>query len=198
MKLASRVACWFLAVVSLVSCSRSRINWILMDETEHFTFYAANSAEAAVPPLAHELEASYDRITKDLQVAAAGRFPVYVFPDIETYHQAIGRLDASASSVGTVQGTAVWLVSPLNPGGALDSQSVLTAGVHEFTHAAVNYLNGSLDQNNYQIPIWLNEGLAGYEARQMTPDWRARIAQRVADGAFPPSVATSCLTDSIR
>jgi hypothetical protein len=62
---------------------------------------------------------------------------------------------------------------------------VLTAGVHEFTHALVNYINGSLDENNYATPIWLNEGLAGYEASQKTADWRTRIAQRVAEGAIP-------------
>lgn len=156
-----------------------------MDETEHFTFFTVKGAEDPGPLLAKELEANYDRITADLQVTATEKFPVYIFGDIETFHQASGQPGASATHVGTTQGIATWLVSPLNSGGVLDTQVVLTAGVHEFTHALVNYVNGSLDENNYQIPIWLNEGLAGYEAHQMTLDWQARMAQLVAEGAIP-------------
>ncbi len=185
MKLASCIVCGALGVISLISCARAKIEWVPVDETDHFTFSATNGAEDAVPLLAQELEANYDRITGDLQITAAEKFPVYIFGDIDMYHQAIGRPDAPESSVGTVQGTAIWLISPLNPGTALDTQGVLTAGVHEFTHALVNYINGSLEKNNYEIPIWLNEGLAGYEAGQMTTDWRTRIAQRVTDGAIP-------------
>ncbi len=156
-----------------------------MEESVHFTFLAGKGAEDAVPLLVKELEANYDRITGDLQVTATKKFPVYVFPDIDTFHRASGQAGASAMHVGTTQGIAIWLVSPLNSGGALDTQAVLIAGVHEFTHALVNYVNGSPDKNNYRIPIWLNEGLAGYEARQMTPDWRATLAQRVAEGTIP-------------
>jgi hypothetical protein len=185
MNFASRIVCCTVAVVSLTSCTRAKVDWVSVNETEHFAFFATSGAEDAMRPLAQELEASYDRIIGDLQVAPDEKFPVYIFGDIVTYHQAIDRPDAPSSSVGTVQGTAIWLVSPLNPGGTLDTQGVLTAGVHEFTHALVNYLNGSLDKNNYEIPIWLNEGLAGYEAGQMTTDWRTRIAQRVTDGAIP-------------
>ncbi|NIO00154.1 MAG: hypothetical protein GTO49_35355, partial [Anaerolineae bacterium] len=176
MMLVKRTACCALAFVSLTSCAQTRVEWMPQDETEHFAFFAATGAEDAVRPLAQELEASYDRITGDLQVTPDEKFSVYVYGDVDTYHQAIGRPDAPASSVGTVRGTAIWLVSPLNPGGVLDTQGVLTAGVHEFTHALVNYINGSLDENNYEIPIWLNEGLAGYEAGQMTTEWRTGIA----------------------
>jgi hypothetical protein len=181
--------CFVLVVSALVSCSSPRIDWIPVEESVHFTFFAGKGAEDAVPLLDKELEANYDRITGDLQVTATKKFPVYVFPDIDTFHQASGQPGASATHVGTAQGIATWLVSPLNPGGALDTQTVLIAGVHEFTHALVNYVNGSLDENNYQIPIWLNEGLAGYEARQMTPDWRAAMVQKVAEGAVP-SIST--------
>jgi hypothetical protein len=183
-----------LAVILLISCARATTEWVRVDETDHFIFFATNGAEDAVPLLAQELEANYDRITRDLQITAAGKFPVYIFEDIDTFHRAEGRPDASPSSIGTVRGIDIWLVSPLNPGDVLDTQEVLTAGVHEFTHALVNYINGSLDKNNYEIPIWLNEGLAGYEAGQMTPDWRARIAQRVADEAVP-SISTDLVPD---
>jgi hypothetical protein len=185
MKLLARIACGALAIALLIACAPAKIDWIPVTETTHFAFFAPSGTEDAVPLLAQELEANYDRITGDLQIVPDERFAVYIFPDIDTYHKAIDRPDAPASSVGTTQGTAIWLVSPLNTGGALDTERVLTAGVHEFAHALVNYINGSLDRNNYEIPIWLNEGLAAYEAGQMTADWRTRMAQEVAEGQIP-------------
>ncbi len=177
---------WIILVINLLSgCAQARTEWVKVDETRHFTFYAARGAEAAVPLLAKELEANYDRITDDLQMTPAGKFPFYVYADIDSYHQAIGEPNAPANSIGSAHGTTISLLSPLNPSGGLDTQAILTAGVHEFTHALVNEINGSLDKNNYSIPIWLNEGLAGYESGQMTPDWRARLVKLVADEAIP-------------
>jgi hypothetical protein len=193
MKLASRIVICTLAAFAVSSCARTKVDWIPVSETAHFAFFTPSGTEDAVPLLADELEANYDRITDDLQVAPDQKFPVYVFGDVGTYHQALGP-DAPAASVGTVQGTDIWIVSPLKPSGTLDTQTMVTAGVHEFVHALVNYINGSLDKNNYLIPIWLNEGLAGYEAGQMTPDWRARITQRVADEAIP-SISSDLVPD---
>ncbi len=194
MKLTTRIAFCVIVIFSLTSCATPELEWVLVGETNHFTFFAAQGGENAISLLEDALEKNYDRITQDLQVTPAEKFSVYVFKDIDTFHKADGRPDASPASVGTVHGVDIWLVSPLNPGDALNTEEALTAGVHEFTHALVNYINGSLDQNNYQIPIWLNEGLAGYEAGQMTPDWRARIAQRVADGAIP-SISNDLVPD---
>lgn len=186
--------CLVLAVVALISCSAPKIEWTLIDESDHFKFFAAKGSEDSAPLLEKELEANYDRITTDLQVDATEKFLVYIFSDIDTFHQASGQRGASATHVGTTQGIDTWIVSPLNPGGTLDTQEVLTAGVHEFTHALVHYVNGSMEENNYEIPIWLNEGLAGYEARQMIPDWRARMTQLVSQNKIP-SIATDLVPD---
>ncbi len=184
-----------LAGLALGACSSSTIEWTLVDESDHFQFFAAKGAEEiSAPLLEKELEASYDRITTDLQVNATEKFPVYIFSNVDSFHKASGQAGASATHVGTTQGSDIWLVSPLNTGGALDTQEVLTAGVHEFTHALVNYVNGSTEKNNYQIPIWLTEGLAGYEARQMIPDWRARMTQLVKENKIP-SIATDLVPD---
>ena len=191
MKQITHCTCFVLAVIALISCSSPSIQWVPVDESEHFIFFTekAKEAEEPVPLLAKELESNYDRITMDLQVDAAEKFRVYIFTDIDTFHQASGQRGASATHVGTTHGTDTWLVSPLNTGGALTTQEVVRVGVHEFTHALVNYINGSLEENNYEIPIWLNEGLAGYEAQQMNPEWRARMIELVADNKIP-SIAT--------
>jgi len=194
MKLTNRILFSTLIMISLTSCSPSKIEWEPASETGHFIFFITEGSQKAVPALADELEANYSRIIQDLQVAPIVKFSVYVFEDVDTFHKADGRPDASPSSVGTTHGIDIWLVSPLNPGGVLNTQEVLTVGVHEFTHALVNYINGSLEENNYQIPIWLNEGLAGYEAGQMSADWRARLAQLIADGAIP-SISTDLVPD---
>ena len=169
----------------LNACTQNEIEWILVMETAHFTFFASNNDRDAVQLLSQALEANYKCITSDLKVDPAEKFPVYIFDDIDIYHNEIGRPDAPSSSVGTVQGTAIWLVSPLNPGKGLDLQDILTISVHEFTHAVVNYINGSTDNNNYLIPIWLNEGLAGYEAGQMTTEWQTKLAEIIANEAIP-------------
>ena len=194
MKRIHRIFFSTLIMISLVSCAPPKVEWKSAGETDHFIFFATGGSENAVPPLADELEGNFTRITEDLQVTPDVKFSVYVFGDVDTFHQADGRPDASPSSVGTTHGIDIWLVSPDNPGPALNTQEVLTIGVHEFTHALVNYINGSLVENNYQIPIWLNEGLAGYEAGQMSADWRARLAQRIADGAIP-SISTDLVPD---
>lgn len=185
MKLANCIVFCVLVAISLISCASPKIDWVPVAETDHFVFFAAKGIEDAVPPLAQELEANYERITQDLRVTTVKKFSVYIFEDIKSFHKVDGNPGSSPSSVGTVHGIDIWLVSPLNPGDVLNTQEVLTAGVHEFTHALVNYINGSLDKNNYQIPIWLNEGLAGHESGQMTSDWRAGIAQLVTDRAIP-------------
>lgn len=180
-----RIACLPLAFLLLVSCADPQIEWLPVQESDHFKFFAAQGAEDAAEPLARELEANYERITRDLQVAPADKFEVYLFADVDSFHRASGRPDAPATSIGTTQGTDIWLVSPLNPSGGLDTQEMLAAGVHEFVHALVHSINGSLDRNNYNIPIWLSEGLAGYEAGQMIPEWRARMRELVAQDAIP-------------
>jgi len=194
MKLTNRILFSILIMISLLSCSPSKIKWEPASETNHFIFFITEGSKNAIPSLANELEANYTRITQDLQVTPTVKFSVYIFEDVDTFHKTDGRPDASPSSVGTTHGIDIWLVSPLNPGDALNTQEALTAGVHEFTHALVNYINGSLKENNYQIPIWLNEGLAGYEAGQMSADWRARLAQLIADGAIP-SINTDLVPD---
>ena len=174
-----------LTIVSLNACAQAQIDWVMTHETEHFSIFTTDGDVRSVLPLSETLEANYERIIADFQMTTAPRFSIYLYPDIDTYHRAIGNPNASPSSVGTIQGTDVWMVSPLYSGGALDTQSMLTVGVHEFTHAVINHVNGSYTQNNYQIPIWLSEGLAGYESGQMTPEWRERMAKLIAEGKIP-------------
>jgi hypothetical protein len=194
MKLVKRVLVFNMIIILLISCAPPKIEWISAGETDHFIFFTTKGSENAVSLLSEKLEANYDRIIQDLQITTTDKFSVYIFEDIDMFHRAEERPNASPSSVGTVRGVDIWLVSPLNPGNRLNTQEVLTAGVHEFTHALVNYINGSLDKNNYQIPIWLNEGLAGYEAGQMTSDWRVRLGQEVTDGAIP-SISNDLVPD---
>ncbi len=99
MKLASRIVICTLAAFAVSSCARTKVDWIPVSETAHFAFFTPNGTEDAVPLLANELEANYDRITGDLLVAPDQKFPVYVFGDVGTYHQALGP-DAPAASSG--------------------------------------------------------------------------------------------------
>jgi hypothetical protein len=61
--------------------------------------------------------------------------------------------------IGDNRGTNVLLTSPANPGNAHDYDEVKTASVHEMAHAYNSLLNP-------RMPLWMNEGIAGYLAGQ--------------------------------
>jgi hypothetical protein len=61
--------------------------------------------------------------------------------------------------IGDNRGTNVLLTSPANPGNAHDYDEVKTASVHEMVHAYNSLLNP-------HMPLWVNEGMAGYLAGQ--------------------------------
>ena len=54
------------------------------------------------------------------------------------------------------------MVSPNNAGTSHNYDQMLQVAVHEFTHSVIWGI-----EKESAIPIWLNEGIAEYEARQM-------------------------------
>jgi hypothetical protein len=134
----------------------------LRNETEHFQFYCVQSDAECLEDLAEALEENYSNITTDLKVDLDFKVKVHVYKDIDTFHKYTGRTDAPDWVVGTAYGNGIEMVSPLNPGGTHNYDSLIKVVVHEFTHVLINNITSS----GIMVPLWLHEGVATYEAKQ--------------------------------
>ena len=134
----------------------------LRKETGHFEFYCVESDEECLGDLAEALEENYLRITTELKADLDFKIKVNVYKDIDTFHKAIGQPGAPNWIVGTAYRNGIQMVSPLNPGGSHDYQSLIKVIVHEFTHVVIN----NTVQSGVIVPMWLNEGIAMYQAKQ--------------------------------
>lgn len=127
-------------------------------ETEHFVFYCMDQDVKALDDLAEALEGCYERTTTDLGKAPSGKVKVNIYPDIDSFHNAMGRPNAPDWSVGEAKNGALYMTSPLNPGPAHDYDGMLQIAVHEFVHIIINLFGN--------VPSYLHEGVACYEAGQ--------------------------------
>lgn len=127
-------------------------------ETEHFVFYCMDQDVKALDDLAEALEGCYERTTTDLGKAPSGKVKVNIYPDIDSFHNAMGRPNAPDWSVGEAKSGALYMTSPLNPGPAHDYDGMLQIAVHEFVHIIINLFGN--------VPSYLHEGVACYEAGQ--------------------------------
>lgn len=127
-------------------------------ETEHFVLYCMDQDVKALDDLAEALEGCYERTTTDLGKAPSGKVKVNIYPDIDSFHNAMGRPNDPDWSVGEAKNGALYMTSPLNPGPSRDYDGMLQVAVHEFVHIIIN-LFGS-------VPSYLHEGVACYEAGQ--------------------------------
>ena len=133
----------------------------LNKETEHFLFYSLNNDINTIDDLADELENNFERVTGDLRKKPAEKITVKVYPDIQLFHNAVGNPNAPDWAIGLVKNRKIHMVSPLNPGPEHTYKSVLHSIVHEFTHIVIREINPR------NIPVWLNEGVASYEGRNI-------------------------------
>lgn len=102
------------------------------------------------------------KITNDLKSYPKEKTEVYIYPSIENYHNEMGRPNAPQWQIGSEICNKIFIVSPKNPGNVHTYDSILQATVHEFTHAVVE----NIAPNIFSVPLWLNEGIAVYEADQ--------------------------------
>lgn len=127
-------------------------------ETEHFVFYCMDQDVKALDDLAEALEGCYERTTTDLGKTPSGKVKVNIYPDIDSFHNAMGRPNAPDWSVGEAKNGVLYMTSPLNPGPSHDYDDMLQIAVHEFVHIIINLFGN--------VPSYLHEGVACYEAGQ--------------------------------
>ncbi len=148
-------------------------------ETDHIKIYCTQQDASCIDNVTQAIEAKYSKISSDLAFSLTTKIQINVYPDLDTYHAALGDPDLPDWVVGDTEFSGIInMVSPLNPGPTHDYQGMLSVAVHEVTHAFALTINP-------HIPRWLNEGLAAFEAGQMDENRRNYIIQKVKNNQFP-------------
>jgi len=153
-------------------------------ECEHFVFYSTSADVGVLDTLAVVLENNYDQITSHLGVQINKKTQVNIYPSVAAFHAVIDFPDAPEWVVGKGDLDSIMMVSPLNPGSMHSFESLMQTVVHEFVHTAVFYAQGEKDIK--EMPKWLSEGYAFYEAGQTNDYIRDWVEKAVAEET-PPS-----------
>lgn len=137
---------------------------MIVKETQHFIFHYTEFDQKCIDEISDVLEASYNRITSNFNQELQKKVIIEIFPNHKQLHTALGLTNAPDWIRGGVQGDKIIIASPLNPPPGSDFYNVINTGVHEFVHIIVNIINKN-------IPRWLSEGIAGYEAKDNNQQW---------------------------
>lgn len=129
--------------------------------SEHFVIHYQSEDRPIISELLYLLEGEYDRLTKFFNTELIHPVDVYLHPDRTSLVQAVGMENASRWLIGVaINDTKIHLISPLNPPGNHTEETVKEGLIHELVHICVASATVS------PLPLWLNEGLAVYFARQ--------------------------------
>jgi hypothetical protein len=133
-------------------------------ETQHFIIYYTEIDKTCIDKVSDILENSYNRITTNLSQQLQEKLTVEIHSDLNQLHAALGLSNAPAWIRGGLRMGKIIIASPLNPPPGSKFDNVLNTAVHEFVHIIVNKINDD-------IPRWLNEGIASYEAKDNDENW---------------------------
>ena len=148
-------------------------------ETDHLKIYCTKQDASCLDDVAKKIEAKYVKISSDLACSLKTKIQIDIYPDLKTYHFAMGFPEAPDWIVGNAERSGkIKMVSPLNPGNTHNYQSMLNVAVHEVTHAFIFKINP-------KVPIWLKEGLASFEADQMDTGRKKYIMSKVNKNEIP-------------
>lgn len=141
--------------------STDKDDMILQSESNHFKFYSEDQDKECLEDLSAALEDNYTRITDDLDIQLNKKVDIYIYSNLSTFHEAIGKPEAPDWVVGHVKpgSNTIRMVNPSNADRRPYS-NFMKVIVHEFTHIVAENINSDI----YSIPIWLSEGVAMFEA----------------------------------
>ena len=152
------------AVVDLQICA----------DTTHFFVYCADQDIDVSKDVASLLEQEYESITSNLDFTPTKKSTVNIYPNLFSFHAATNpAYQEWVVGVCHTKPYSVSIVSPLNPGQVHTYDSMMKVVVHEFTHAIVHRLS-----NGKRLPLWLDEGVALYEAGQAPSFHKKAIAKK--------------------
>ncbi|MDT9717706.1 RNA polymerase sigma factor [Paenibacillus sp. ClWae2A] len=111
-----------------------------------------------------ELNNNVERISSKYNYHPTQKVVIELYPDLPTFHQALGEADAPNWFMGTYEGNIFKIVSPLNPGPEHTYESILKGTLHLFTMWLISEINPKASK-------WIRQGIGGYEAKLMTQDY---------------------------
>ncbi len=151
----------------------------LRKETKHFIINYTEADKLCIEKISEVLENNYNRITTNLNQQIDEKVIIEIHHDIKKLHNALGLLDAPDWIRGGLGKGKIIIASPLNLPPGSDFNNVLNTAVHEFVHIIVNRINKN-------IPRWLDEGIACYEAKDNDENWiRKTVKNGLMDNTFP-------------
>jgi hypothetical protein len=136
----------------------------LIIETEHFTINYSEMDKACIDKVSEVLEGSYNEITNKLKQHLKEKLTVEIHTDRKQMHIALGFPDAPDWIRGGLGVGKIVIASPLNPPPGSGFDNVVNTAVHEFVHIILRQINPN-------IPRWLDEGIASYEAKDNSEKW---------------------------
>ncbi len=150
-----------------------RFNWSYI-QTDHFDIYFDSGGHALAEFTAAAAESAYNSISKSFRYQLVNRVPIIVYNSHNAFQQTNVVSEYLEEGIGGV--TELFKNRVILPFEG-DYKKFRHVIHHELVHAVVNdmFYGGSIQSiitNNIslQLPLWLNEGLAEYEALKWDTD----------------------------
>jgi len=129
--------------------------------------------------LFQELKNHVEQIAEKYKHQPSSKIIIEIYPDLLTFHQAVGEVDAPDWFMGTFDNNTLKIVSPLNPGPEHTYQSILRSTLHLYTMWLISDINPL-------TPKWIRQGIGGYEAQQMSESFiRSMTSEAIRNGTVP-------------
>ena len=149
-------------------------------ETEHFIIKYNEVDKSCIEDVLNVLEESYNRITIKLNQQLEEKVIVEIQANLNELHAALGIQGGPDWIRGGLGDGKIIIASPLNPPPGSRFNNVVNTAVHEFVHTLIKEIN-------IDIPRWLDEGIASYEAKDNSEGW---IIETVKDGLESNTIPT--------
>ena len=150
----------------------------LKKETKHFIIYYSEKDRDCVSKVSNILEHNYNEITNKFSYRLKDKLIVELHWDIDHFHTALGFTGPDWIRGGLGNGKII-IKSPLNPPPGSGFENVVRTAVHEFIHIIIRAINPN-------IPRWLDEGIASYEAKDNSEKWiKETVRKGLKDNTIP-------------
>lgn len=133
-------------------------------ETNNFIIYFTQTDEKCIDEVSQILENSYNRITSIYNQKLKEKLIVEIYSEHTELINALGFPNAPKWVRGGIGIGKILIASPLNPPYGSDFMGVVRTAIHEFVHIIIKKINSN-------IPRWLDEGIASYEAKDNNEGW---------------------------
>ncbi len=176
------------ASISMISCNPLFSKDIPAEwqkqETPHFILYYRQNDHLLADYVMERAEEDYKRITDDIGMDPKIKARIYIAPDRNSYRELQPRGEKTHEwSIGVFYPyqNLILLLSPkAQKATHPDLQQIMA---HELTHLILFTVTR---EKGMDLPVWLHEGLAMYEARQWNWHYRGIMAQAALTRSFLP------------